>query len=259
MAWGNSLFEMTAAEAKEKFAQTKMAVIPIGSIEQHGPHLPLGTDAMAGIAFGKRVAEKLNAVFVPFSVIGVTPYHMPWPGTITLKQSTLMSYFSDVCESLYHHGIREVLVTNGHEGNIPPLRVAADEIQQKLDGLRIVFSNTWVVVNKLYPELEQTHAAAMETMEVLCYDPSLVHLDRAEDPSELEAGRSGHQWSRGNDVFVVMKDFKEVALSGWYGSLEGATVDRVPDVMERVSDYIANQALAMFKNLREVEDAKHRI
>ena len=259
MTWGNSLFEMTAAEAKEKFAQTKLAVIPVGSVEQHGPHLPLGTDAMAGIAFGKRVAEKLNAVFVPFSVIGVTPYHMPWPGTITLKQSTFMNLFFDVCESLYHHGIREVLVTNGHEGNIPPLRVAADEIQQKLDGMRIIFANTWVVVNKLYPELEQTHAAAMEAMEVLCYDPSLVHLDRAGNESDVEAGRTGHKWSRGNDIFVVMKDFKEVAVSGWYGSLEGATEDRVPDVLERVSDYIADQTVAMFKNLQEIENVQHRI
>lgn len=255
MAWGNSLFEMTTDEAKQKLTQTRMAVIPTGSIEQHGPHLPLGTDAMAGIVFGRRVAEKLNALFVPFSVIGVTPYHMSWPGTLTLRQSTYINMFIDVCESLYRHGIREVLVTNGHEGNIPPLRVAADEVQQKLDGMRIVFANTWVVVNKLFPDLEQTHAAAMETMEVLCYDPSLVHLERATDPSELEAGRTGHQWSRGNDIFVMMKDFKEVALTGWYGSLEGATVDRVPEVLEKVSDYIATQAMAMFKNLREVENA----
>ena len=52
MAWGNSLFEITAAEAEKIYAKSKIAVIPTGSLEQHGPHLPMGTDAMAGIAFG---------------------------------------------------------------------------------------------------------------------------------------------------------------------------------------------------------------
>jgi creatinine amidohydrolase/Fe(II)-dependent formamide hydrolase-like protein len=59
MAWGNSLFEISAVEAEKKYKENNIAVIPTGSLEQHGPHLPMGTDAMAGIAFGKRVAEKL--------------------------------------------------------------------------------------------------------------------------------------------------------------------------------------------------------
>ncbi len=251
MAWGNSLFEITAAEADQKFAKTKIAVIPTGSVEQHGPHLPMGTDAMAGIAFGKRVAEKLKAVFVPFSVLGVTPYHMPWKGTITLKPATFMSLFSDVVDCLYQHGIRRVLVSNGHEGNIAPLRVAADELQQKHRDLRIVFADVWVVVNNLFPDLERTHAAEMEAMEALCYDPALVHLERGTNPSDLQAGREGHERFRRKDVYTMFRDFREVAETGWYGSLERAKVERVPEVLEKVSSVIAKDALEMFEAVQK--------
>ncbi|HEX2987787.1 MAG TPA: creatininase family protein [Chloroflexota bacterium] len=249
MGWGNSLFEITAAEAEQKFDECNIAVIPMGSVEQHGPHLPMGTDAMAGIAFGKRVAEKLNAVFVPFSVIGVTPYHMDWKGTITLQNSTFIALFKDVVESLYHHGTRNILVSNGHEGNIAPVRVASDELQQKHRDLRIIIADTWVVVNNLFPELERTHAAEMEAQEAMCYDPALCHLERGTNPSDLEFGRVGHERFRKKDVYTMFRNFKEVAATGWYGSLDRAKVERVPEVLEKVSDVIAEQASAMFKDL----------
>jgi creatinine amidohydrolase len=247
MAWGNSLFELSAAEAEKKYSQTNIAVIPTGSLEQHGPHLPLGTDAMAGIVFGRRVAEKLNAVFVPFSVLGVSPYHMPWKGTITLKPSTLMVLFADTVDCLYQHGIRRVLVSNGHEGNIAPLRVAADELQRKYQDLRIVFADVWVVVSNLFPDLEKTHAAEMEAMEVLCYDPSLVHLELGTDPSDLQEGRVGHERFRRKDVYTMFRDFREVAETGWYGSLDRAKIERVPEVLEKVSSFIAKDAMEMFE------------
>lgn len=243
------MFEITAAEAEKEFAESNIAVIPMGSVEQHGPHLPMGTDAMAGIAFGKRVAEKLNAVYVPFSVIGVTPYHMGWKGTLTLQNSTFIALFKDVVDSLYHHGTRNVLVSNGHEGNIAPLRCASDELQQKYRDLRIVIADTWVVVNNLFPELERTHAAEMEAQEAMCYDASLCHLERATNPSDLSAGRVGHERFRRKDVYTMFRDFKEVASTGWYGSLERAKPERVPEVLEKVSDVIAEEAMAMFKAL----------
>ncbi len=251
MAWGNSLFEITAEEAAKKFAETDIAVIPMGSTEQHGPHLPMGTDAMAGIAFGKRAAEKLNAIFVPWSVLGVTPYHMDWKGTISIKTSTFIALFKDTVDCLYQHGIRKILVSNGHEGNIAPLRVAADELQQQYRDLRIVIADTWVIVNNEFPDLERTHAAEMEAQEVMCYDPALVHLERAHDPSDLTEGRVGHERFRRKDVYTMFRNFKEVAPTGWYGSLERCSVERAPEVLERCTDIMAQEAMAMFKALEK--------
>jgi creatinine amidohydrolase len=250
MAWGRSNFELTYPEVDKLYA-SKLAVIPTGSVEQHGPHLPMGTDAMAGIAFGKAVAEKLGAVLVPFPVIGVTPYHMHWKGCLTFSQTTYVNVFKDVCKCLYKHGIRSVLVSNGHEGNIAPLRFASDELQQELEGLRIVVANTWFVVCKLFPDLEATHAAEMEALEAMCYDPSLVHLDRAANPSPIEAGRAGHDRFRRTDIGTMLVDFREVAVTGWYGSLERAKPERVPEILEKTSKYIADEAMAMFKAVRE--------
>ncbi len=252
MAWGRSLFEMTAAEAKEAFAKTQIAVIPTGSCEQHGPHLPIGTDSMAGIAFGKVVAEKMGAILVPFSVVGISPYHMAWKGTLTLRTSTFVDYFVDICGCLYEHGIRDIVVTNGHEGNVPPLRVAGDEAQRKYEGLRIVVADTYMVLSQMYPELVSTHAGAMETIEVMCYDPSLAHVEWAANPTPFEIANDAHEWYRRKDVWPIIKDVREVAYTGWYGSIEGANPERAAEVLDKATDLIVEMARGMLKAVRTV-------
>ena len=84
----NDLARMTSPEAREAMARSRTVVLPIGSIEQHGPHLPNGTDTMAAELVAQEVAARLDAVYAPFCPYGVTPIHAGHPGSVTLRRAT---------------------------------------------------------------------------------------------------------------------------------------------------------------------------
>ena len=96
-----------------------VAVIPLGSIEQHGPHLPCGTDTFAAELVAKAVAERLDALYVPFGPYGVTPIHAGHPGTINLRRSTFEALLTDICEELADHGIRRSCWSTGTRATTP--------------------------------------------------------------------------------------------------------------------------------------------
>lgn len=211
------LANMTQPEAEEALGRGT-AVVVTGSIEQHGAHLPLGTDAFAALTIALRVAERIDAPVVPLSAVGVAPYHLPWPGSLSLRPDTLVAVMVDVCEGLASAGVERVVVVNWHEGNTPAVRLGAGEVQRRLP-VRVVVAETHIITNGLFPdEMEFTHAGSMETAAVLAHDPALVRLDRLEGGDPVEDGIRGHALFRRKDVFPVMRDFREVARSGWYGS-----------------------------------------
>lgn len=231
------LANMTQPEAEEALGRGT-AIVVTGSIEQHGSHLPLGTDAFAASTIALRVADRIEAPVLPLSTVGVAPYHLPWPGSLTLRPDTLIALLVDVCEGLHAAGVTRVLVVNWHEGNTPAVRLGADEVQRRLP-VRVIVAETHVITNGLFPdEMEFTHAGSMETAAVLVYDPSLVHLDRLRPGDPTEEGRRGHALFRRRDVFPVMKDFREVAASGWYGSPETVQPERARQIIEAVADYV---------------------
>src|SRR6266851_7189789 len=101
-----------------------IAVVATGSVEQHGGHLPLGTDAFAALSIAERVADRLGTVVVSLGLTGVAPYHLPWPGTLSLAPSTFAAVINDICGGLRSAGAKRILLVNWHEGNSPTLRLA---------------------------------------------------------------------------------------------------------------------------------------
>ena len=132
---GRHLAAMTQPEAARALARGT-AIVVSGSVEQHGGHLPLGTDAFAALTVAERVAERIDAPILPLSPVGVAPYHMPWPGSLTLRPDTFMRLLFDVCEGLAAAGVSRVIIVNWHEGNTPSIRLGVDQVQQKLPGAR---------------------------------------------------------------------------------------------------------------------------
>ena len=245
------LHEMTQPVAADAIASSRTALVVVGSVEQHGPHLPLGTDALAALAVAERVAARLDAPILLLSLIGIAPYHLSWPGSLTLRPSTLSALVVDACEGLVSAGADKVLVVNWHEGNTPTLRVAADEVQRSL-GCRIVIAETHVVTNQLFPDdMEFTHAGAMETAGVLAYDERLVHVDAIADASESAAGERGHALFRRRDVFPILSDFHEVASTGWYGHPATVTKERADEVFARVADHVVDSAREIWATLKD--------
>ena len=244
------LERLSQPEAEARLRDRRLIVMAPGSIEQHGPHLPLGTDAFAAEALAEEVARKMNAVLAPLPLVGVSPYHLSWAGSLTLQPQTMIAVIEDICECLASHGVDKVLFINWHEGNTPTLRLAGDSVQRKFK-MRVVIAESHIITNNLFGERARlTHAGNMETAAVLMYDPPLVDLTRATNPTPQEEGDAGHAIFRQRDVFPILRDFHEVASTGWYGKPEEATLELADEIREKVSDFIVQRAQIEFERDR---------
>ncbi len=250
MSFEVRLARLSQPEAESRLKGSRLAVMAPGSVEQHGPHLPLGTDAFAADALAEEVARKMSAVLVPLPLVGVSPYHLSWAGSLSLQPQTMIAVIEDICESLARHGVDKILFVNWHEGNTPALRLAGDSVQRKFN-LRVVIAEAHIITNKLFGERAQlTHAGNMETAAVLMYDPSLVDLSKATNPTPQEDGNAAHAIFRQRDVFPIMRDFHEVARTGWYGKPEEATPELADEIRKKVSEYIVERAQTEFARAR---------
>ncbi len=251
----NLLDHMLLANMTQPQAQAALgrgtAVLVTGSIEQHGGHLPLGTDAFAALTIALRVGKRLDAPVLPLSPVGVAPYHLPWAGSLTISPDTLATLMLEVCEGLSSAGVRRVIVVNWHEGNSSAIRIAADRVQARLP-MRLIVAEAHIITNGLFPdEMEFTHAGSMETAAILAHDPSLVRLDERVEGDSVDHGTDGHALFRRRDVFPVMKDFREVAVTGWYGSPDSVTELRSREIIDAVADHIVGSVEDVWKNLAE--------
>ena len=113
----NYLPHMTWQELEEALKTTDMVLIPVGSVEQHGKHLPLGTDIFAAIETAQLIAQKADIVVAPVSFLVYAEYHMGFPGTMTLTPETFEAVLFEGVQSLIRHGFKRFLIYTGHGGN----------------------------------------------------------------------------------------------------------------------------------------------
>lgn len=99
-----SIYDLTSPEVAELLGHSGLVVMPFGSVEQHGPHLPCGTDTMAANLVATELAEIMGALFAPAGQYGVTPIHAGHPGTISLRRDVFESYITNLCEELVAMG-----------------------------------------------------------------------------------------------------------------------------------------------------------
>ena len=168
----------------------RVAVVPLGSMEQHGHHLPLLTDSMIGREIVRRAEEALGetAVFLPMLWLGASDHHRAFPGTVTINVETYTHFVSDILESLIRSGFERVLVLNSHGGNILAGKRAVYDVRTRHHDRRelwLVFA-TWYELAaeqiSALQELEQrrvSHASELETSMILRLRPELVDMDSA--------------------------------------------------------------------------------
>lgn len=237
----NDLARMTSPEAREAMARSKAVVLPIGSIEQHGPHLPNGTDTMAAELVAAEVADRLDAVYAPFCPYGVTPIHAGHPGSVTLRRETFEAVLEDVCTELIKAGAETVILVNWHEGNIPSMNAVATDLQDRHD-VTFIAAQACYTAQRLYREDggELTHGGGIETLAILAYDASLVKADRAGEPTRPAGALEMDEMRRSPEVYGFITDVTELADDGWYGNPQWASVERSKDF----TDVVASGVLA---------------
>lgn len=222
----HDLARITGPEAAESVAGSGTAVIPIGSVEQHGPHLPNGTDIFAARLVARQVADLMDALYVPFCPYGVTPIHAGHPGTVNLRRETFEALLADVCRELIAAGVKTLVLVNWHEGNIPSMNAVATELQDRY-GVTFVAAQACYTAQRLYRDLggELTHGGGIETLAVMAYDPALAKVDRAGEPSRPEGAGELDAMRRSPEVYGFITDVSELADDGWYGNPRWASAD----------------------------------
>jgi len=246
--------ELTQPEIAAQFKKNPLVIFPAGSVEQHGPHLPTGTDIFASIVIGDEVAKRMDGLVLPACPFGVTPMHMPFEGTITLSPDTYMKVLTEVCVSTAKHGAKYLLIINWHEGNIPALAIASEALHRE-QGMTVLTVQACYVAAELFGQDMGglTHGGEIEAHAVLAYRPDLVHLDRIDYSSSHDHGRKWDKLRRTRAYQPVLTDIRTIAPTGWYGSPEHATVDKGKRMLEGIADAIAQEATEVFRLLDEVQ------
>ena len=246
--------ELTQPEIAAQFKRNPLVILPAGSVEQHGPHLPTGTDIFASIAIGEEVAKRMDGLVLPACPFGVTPMHMPFEGTITLTPETYQRVVIETCVSTAKHGAKYLLILNWHEGNIPSLAIAAEALHRE-HGMMVLTVQACYVAAELYGHEcgGLTHGGEIEALAVLAYRPDLVHLDRIDYSSDPSHGRKWDKLRRTRSYQPVLRDIRTIAPTGWYGAPEHATVDKGLRMLNDIADAIAKEATDIFSMLDEAQ------
>ena len=181
------LARLTWPEAEEALAAARLAILPVGSCEQHGPHLTLDTDSAIAEALAGRLAFDLGdaAVTCPPLRYGLSEHHMAFPGTLTLRPHTLEAVVLDVVESLAHWGQRRVLIVNGHGGNIDSLRLVSRTARRDLGCIVAAVMWAQLAADRIAERVTSPrygHACEIETSVAWALTPDRVHADRITEP-----------------------------------------------------------------------------
>ena len=211
------LENITWPQAERYFKESDMVIVPIGSVECHGRHMPLGTDTLIPARILELVEEKSDVLITSTLPYGSCESLKYFPGSINLGEDVLFMLLDKVVENLYYHGARKILILNGHGGNIKAIERLGFKYQDK--GALVVALNWWLMAWDMNPAWKGGHGGGEETAAIMGIDPSLI------DYSEL------------TDEPLKLKDISENIKATGFRSVEfkGVNIDiirKTPDVTD---------------------------
>lgn len=236
------LFEMTRPEVEQALAAgIDTVVVTFGATEQHGLHLPLGTDFMWGEELGERVARALgDALVAPGVRIGCSEHHMDFAGSLTLREETFIQVVADLCHSLTRHGFHHIVLIPTHGGNFTPLARAVEAVQPEVPETNLIaFTDLMTFMDEIFrvagehgvtPEQAGGHAGEHETSLMLAVRPDLVAM------AEAQPGYVGDQL--GVAPIVFEQGFRAVTENGVLGDPRPASAASGEDYLTAMTDLL---------------------
>ena len=206
----------------------QIAIIPVGSIEQHGPHLPISTDSDIVTEIAFRLSEKINGLLLPTISYGISSEHFPF-FNLSVKKSTLSKILDDVCESVIKNGISRILIINGHYGNLDSLR----GFEKKNSRRKIKIFSYWKYMSR-----EFDHAGNVETSMMLAISKN-VNMKKAKKGFDTE-GMSKQEISRINKL--AQKSFPKVTGNGVWGDPTKSSAKIGREIIKEVVDNLAKES-----------------
>ncbi|MBC7109111.1 MAG: creatininase family protein [Methanomassiliicoccales archaeon] len=265
--WWTLTFPEIKACLKE---EDPIIILPIGSCEQHGAHLPVGTDTMLSfyLACAASAQCKYPTIVLPPLWVGYSPHHMGAPGTLTLSETTLISVIYDICKSLIEHNANRILLLNGHGGNEPLLIIATNKIARRF-GKSPIAVTYWKLIATEIGQIRKSprggmgHACEFETSLALYLFPELVKLTRA--VTSLEPGdRYFSPDLFATNIIHYYVDYLKLSSSGVIGDPLTASEEEgrqvfvllIEKLCELIEDY-GRGNLALLKHSGQKEGVKN--
>ncbi|MEM0343586.1 MAG: creatininase family protein [Thermoplasmata archaeon] len=223
------LEELTSPEFEKRARKKPLVIVPFGSVEEHGPHLPLCTDAYQAESVALRVAERFDALVCPAMRYGESRSTRNFPGTLSLSSDTVRGLTRDIVSELARNGIDKIMILTGHAGtaHVTALRDGALSVVERVKGLRVMVLSDYDIAydlrGKEFPE-DDGHAGMIETSRMLNIRPELVRPPRP-------VGRERPP------KFMVVSDPERFFPTGVVGDSRGASAAKGA----RIDDYIVQK------------------
>lgn len=233
-------------QAKRAFAKDDLvAIIPIGSTEQHGPVGPLGTDFLIPDYFAKQIEKRIEVLIVPTVPFGIATHHMEFSGTIDIGFDGLYAVIKGIVDGLSRHGVKKFVFLNGHGGNTPALDKVALEANKK--GCLCAQIDWWSLAPMLNPEWKGGHGDGQEVSMIMAIDENLINKD------DLMETKVNHLSDKLKNIHLNAVDFKgatikvirsvdKVVNSGGYGGSDSYSANKQwgEDMKVALLDYIVD-------------------
>lgn len=247
------LSHMNYLEVKNYLRSSDAVLIPVGSLENHGLHLPLGTDTLIPDRITQLISERSGILIAPTINYGATDDLAGFPGTVSIGTEGLIHLLRAVCDQLFHYGFRHFLILNGHGGNTAAIQTVGMHLYRK--GAYLANLNWWLMAGQINPEWAGGHGGGEETAGVMAVDPALVKTEYLNLPEGIrnDLGDSLPYGAWTNILYkgvsvTVPRAIRDITDNGW---LTYAFTGDVPsranpewgsEMLKSVADYIADFA-----------------
>ena len=231
--------DQTWPDLAEYVAEESVAIVPLGSTEQHGPHLPLSTDHTIAEGLAREAAERTGFLCTPTVNVGVSEHHRQFHGTMWVSPMAFREYVESLTRNLTYHGIEKVVFVNAHGGNSQHLQ----EVGRRLRGTEEAFATPWMwddSIPELVDELFETngpHAGPKETSMLLYQDRQNVkpeEFENARDGGLTDLGSAGHSRHGAR----VHYDTIENSENGAFGDPTDVTPEKAERLFEAATDQL---------------------
>ena len=236
---------MTAPELREAAASDALVILPVASVEQHGPHLATGTDTALGEAVALRTALKLAAVghrvvVLPCIWHGLAEHHMEFGGTITLDQPTFLAVLRGVAGSVFRHGFARLMLLNAHGGNTDAIGVAVGEIGNQWPDRKVAGGTYWLVAPEAFAGILEDqpglmHACEAETSLMLHVTQGTVRLERLAEAHGPHSNRPSAQ----PRALAFRRSWQSISPSGVIGDARRASAAKGEALLEALGLQLA--------------------
>jgi creatinine amidohydrolase len=240
------LADLTWPEVRALNFDRMIVLLPTGSFEQHGHHLPFTTDTDIVSAIAERLEQRFpeTVLLVPTLWPGLSTHHMHFPGTMDVVQNHYIDLVTDLGKSIASMGATRCFILNGHGGNDTPLRAVLRELKTAVPQTRFVFASYWTLAAAELKAVRESamggmgHACEMETSIMLHLHPDRVKMDRAkrDGPTHTDVYRKADM-QYGRPVFFV-NEFHEVTQTGVDGHPHLATAEKGKRFLDGVVDAV---------------------